>query len=515
MSVRPAVVSLLILLWFGFTPAYGQSIDDLQNSIAATRDRAVQAKLYRQLGDAWVARDNLEQAAEAYLGAFAAGRDSFSPSERLRMAIHLSWADRLNDAEVELRHLLGDDPKNIGARTHLARVLSWSGELDEAIREAEAVLREAPDHQEALLVQADALQWQGRYLEAMPIYRSIIARDSAFDAQVGLARSLLGVGDRLGAMEILSSLKPTDARRKREFARLEDSVRRETRPALESRYNRYSDSDRNRLDRYGLAGNLWAGNQKYGLDYRHTEARDRTRANRAEDFLITVYSRLTDRFSAGAGLGFTQLADRHSSTFAAGHVRLDARLFRGSAGVNVAREALSDTAELVENRIRATHVGLYLTQPLTDRVSVHAGYRYRSFSDGNHANELQLVSQYAVVLAAPRVIVGHRFRFLDFHNQAGSGYFDPNDYIANRAFSSLYYENRFFYTYLEGYLGYQTFRRDGLATDEFIHGGSGSVGVKPLPGLAIEINAEGGNFAAGATSGFNYFIIGPRLLYKF
>jgi tetratricopeptide (TPR) repeat protein len=508
----PAVVFSLLLCTATIAPA--QTVEQLEKSLSSTSDRASQAKLYKQLGDVWVAQDNLDKAGEAYAKALTADRDSFSASERLRMAIYLSWADRLRDSEAELRSLLVQDSKNIAARTHLARVLSWSGELTQAIREADSVLRDAPEHKEALLVRADALQWQGQYLEAIPVYRSILARDGDFDARVGLARSLLAVGDRLGAVENLNALKPANARQKREFARLEEAVNRETRPALEARYNYYSDSDRNRLDRYGLAGNLWLGNQKYGLEYRHTDARDRTRDNRSEDFLMTIYSRLTDRFSAGAGLGFTQLADRHTSTFPTGHVRLDARLFSGSAGVNVAREALTDTAELIENRIRATHAGLYVTQPLTERFSVHAGYRYRSFSDSNHANELQLVSQYAIYLA-PRITIGHRFRLLDFHKQAGSGYFDPNNYIANRAFTSLYYENRFLYTYLEGYFGYQTFRRNGLANDDLIHGGSGSIGVKPLPGLAVEVNAEGGNFAAGATSGFNYFIIGPRVIYKF
>jgi hypothetical protein len=54
-----------------------------------------------------------------------------------------------------------------------------------------------------------------------------------------------------------------------------------------------------------------------------------------------------------------------------------------------------------------------------------------------------------------------------------------------------------------------------VATKEFIHGGSGSVGVKPVTNLAVELNVEGGNFAAGSASGFSYFIIGPRILYRF
>ena len=49
----------------------------------------------------------------------------------------------------------------------------------------------------------------------------------------------------------------------------------------------------------------------------------------------------------------------------------------------------------------------------------------------------------------------------------------------------------------------------------FIHGGAGSLGVKPLANFAIEVNVEGGNFAAGSASGFNYFNIGPRITYRF
>jgi len=430
------------------------------------------------------------------------------------MAIYLSWADRLSESEAELRRVLNQEPKNIAARTHLARVLSWSGALDEAITQSDMVLRDAPDHKDALLVRADALQWQGRYLEAIPIYRKLIARDEDFDARVGLARSQLALGDRTSVVENLRLLKPANARQKRELARLTDAIDRETASSIETRYNHYTDSDGNRLRRYVLTGSLWGGNQKYGLDYRHTDAKDGTRDNRAEDFLFRIYSRLTDRFSGGVGLGFTQLADRHTSNFPTGHGRIDARLFGGSAGINITREVLTDTAELIQNRLRMTNVGMYITQPLTERLSVHGAYQYKSLSDGNHANELQLVSQYAIYLV-PRITVGHRFRLLDFHKQSGSGYFDPNNYIANRAFASLYYENRLFYTYLEGYFGYQTFRRNGLAGDDLIHGGSGSVGVKPWSNLAIELNAEGGNFAAGSTSGFNYFIIGPRISYKF
>jgi hypothetical protein len=39
----------------------------------------------------------------------------------------------------------------------------------------------------------------------------------------------------------------------------------------------------------------------------------------------------------------------------------------------------------------------------------------------------------------------------------------PNRYVANRGFASLYYEHRLFYTYLDSFAGYETFRRKGVA----------------------------------------------------
>jgi tetratricopeptide (TPR) repeat protein len=426
-------VALLILLP---TNASAQSAEQLQKSIASTADTGQQSKLYKQLGDVYVAQDQIEQAADAFSKALALAGDRFTPGERVQMAIYLSWADRLAESQDVLDRVLVQEPKNVPARTHLARVLSWSGKLDEAVRQADIVLQQTPDHKEALLVKADALQWQGKYLEAAPIYQKLSA-EGDFAAGVGLSRSRLALGDRTGALAARDSLRPANSRQKNELTKLGDAIDQETRPSLDWRYNYHRDSDRNRLDRYSLNSGLWIGNQRLGFDYRHTDARDRARDNRADDFLLKVYSRLTDRFAAGAGLGLTRLDDRHTSTFPAGHVRLDARLFAGKVGASVTREVLTDTAELIENRIRMTAAGLYLTQPLSERFSVDAGYQYKSFSDGNHANDLQLVSQFTIFLA-PRITVGHRFRLLDFHKQSRSGFFDPNNYIANRAFSSLY-----------------------------------------------------------------------------
>jgi len=156
-------MTLASILVVGFltlfpTLTLAQSVDELQKAISSTADRAAQAKLYKRLGDTLVEQDNLEQAADAFSKALAAGRESFSANERVQMAVYLSWADRLQESKEELNRLLAQDPKNVPARTQLARVLSWSCELGTAITQAHIVLQRAHNDKTALLVNANLLQ---------------------------------------------------------------------------------------------------------------------------------------------------------------------------------------------------------------------------------------------------------------------------------------------------------------------------------------------------------------------
>jgi len=48
----------------------------------------------------------------------------------------------------------------------------------------------------------------------------------------------------------------------------------------------------------------------------------------------------------------------NTTRFPTGQLRVDARLLDGSVGATPTREVLSDTAELVQNRIRMTTAGL-------------------------------------------------------------------------------------------------------------------------------------------------------------
>src|SRR5690242_12406189 len=78
-----------VLLIFS-TTAWAQTVDELRIAIQSSSDAVTKAGLYKRLGDLLVEQDNLEQAADAFSQALALDRNSFSPRERLQMAIYLS-----------------------------------------------------------------------------------------------------------------------------------------------------------------------------------------------------------------------------------------------------------------------------------------------------------------------------------------------------------------------------------------------------------------------------------------
>lgn len=490
------------------------STETIQQEIQATTDKRKLAGLYKRLGDQYVSQDKMEDGSMAYMEALSICRQAFSVPERLRMAIHISWADRLDDAIEELRLICEESPNDLEARTQLARVLSWKGKLAESIEEADHVLKESPDDVRARIVKADALQWQGRYKAAASLYREILERGENFEARKGLSYCLLALKDPTGAKENSLILQPASPREQREAEKLNEAIDELVRPKLDFLYGYYTDSDDNDVDRYGTSFGWWVRNIRTDLHYKHTEARDERRHGRAEDATLSAYMSFVPVMGMGGGLGFNQVKVDKSENSLTGHFELDFRVFKGNLGGIFSSEILTDTAELMENRIRMTTAGFSVYQAVTGRVSLFGGYSRKYFSDDNRAHDAQFASEYRVTLN-PQVRIGYRFRFLDFERQSLSGYFDPNDYVANRFFSSLYLERNPLYAYSEFFLGHQYYRRYSVSNSDFIFGGSGSVGVRPIEKIYLEFYIDGGNNAAGTVTGFNYVTLGPRILASF
>ena len=510
------LVTLFSLCCWTSSPAIAQE-EGLEQAIKAKIDAIDKAKgdqekaiLHKELGDLLISKDEVNKAADEFLQALSLYR-GFSQDERLQMAVYLSWAGKYNEAINELNVILSENPGNLKAQLQLARTLSWAGKNEEAIRRADSILKESPDNRDALLIKANALSWKGSPREAIPIYEALLAEEEDFDARLGLARAYLAIGKREAALENSRLLEPMYPYQKRECDKLADALQKATQSDVATQFSHYHDSDGNDVNKYTALCNFWIYNLKADVLYTHTDAEDDTRDNRAEEARVNLYSKVTDSLGIGAGAGVAQAGDGDSDTFGTWNVRADFDVYNGALGGSVSRSLFSETAELIDNQIMVTTANAYFFQNLTDRWFSSISYTFRDYSDDNHSNDGQFLVRYAIFPQNPKVSLGYRFRYLNFERQTRDGYFDPNDFISNQAIASLYCERGKFYSYLEPYIGYQTFRRYGEDSSDLVGGGAGSVGIRVTKNLSVEAYAEGGSFSVEAAGGFSYYLVAARL----
>jgi tetratricopeptide (TPR) repeat protein len=519
------IASTLVLLWAGAVlaaePAELFREGKADEARAAYRQRIEQAAtpkdkamLHKELGDLFAGIDNYTEASREYVAALSLSRD-FPTAERVRMAVGISWADRLDDAVRELRAVLADEPGNVPARIHLARTLSWQSKLDEAITEANRVLIGEPENRDALLVKANSLRWQGKTEAAIPIYQGLLTGREDFDARIGLAYSLLARGDKKGSQENVALLKPTYAYQKRDLKRLLEEIDNATNHTVAAGYTYYNDTDDNRYDRYGLSYTYQEPGWSVTTQYLLSDNRDPSRNNDVNSLLAGGYARVAGRFGVGAGVGAHVVNNSDTNTIMTWRLNADADVGKGAVGVGVRKELYIDTAELVEKRIRVLALNAYASQRLTDRFSLYGGYTWRDYSDDNNSNDLTISPSYTLYAKNPVVRTGYRFRYLDFDRQSRGGYFDPKNFTSHQLFVSLDWKKDRFSLFLEPYGGYQSFDRNNDHTSDLFGGFTGVLGYRITKGLLAEVNGEFGNYAVGATSGYEYYLVGTRLAYSF
>jgi tetratricopeptide (TPR) repeat protein len=489
-----------------------ESAEYYDKAIAATKDTREQALLYKRLGDLYVSHEDYGKAADEFLQALSLASSAFSEQDRLGMAITISWAGRYDDAVTILRSILAEDPKNRDARIHLAQILSWASKLDEAGKEAEEVLKQYPENQDALLVKANVLRWRGEARASIPVYEKALAQSDNFDVQIGLAYAYLDIGDKEKATEISRTLKPQYASQNKELASFRDALCRVRASHIGIGYSYYQDSDGNTVNRSGLLYGFWSGNWESELAYWVIEAKD-LRHEWAETISITTHRR-EGRLGVGAGAGINSTAGGTRNDLV-GQGNADISIGWWSFGVNASREVLSDTAELIQNRIRRTAGTLSVSQTASSRLTFSESYSHAVYSDSNDADDLQASARYAVMQAPLKAAVGYRYRYWDFRRQSGSGYFDPDNFNSHQVFVSLSAEHKGFHASLEPYTGYQSFNRYGERSADFFAGYSASVGWNMTKCAVLELNGEGGNYAGGSTAGFNYYMVGFKLIVNF
>ncbi len=489
------------------------TIESYRKELQDSNDSEEKALLHKKLGDLYVTRDAYKNAAEEYIRALSV-RQKFSPLERLRMAVAISWGDRLDEAVTEFRSLVDEDPQNSDARIHLARTLSWSGRFDESLIEVEAVLGRYPDSRDALLIKANVLRWKGENDEALILYRALLDKQENFDARLGYTYALFARGDEAGARESMALLTAAYPYQENELKKLRDELNK-PKPAQQVRgdakFTNYRDNDGNDVNRYAATYSFPVSDLKNQFSYVHIEARDRLRRNNADIVSAEIRAQMTRQLGVGAGLGVISYRNGDAPDFPVGHLKADAETPLGSVGVTLSREPFTDTADLLEKRIRVAAARVYLSRGLFGRTSFYGGYGYADYSDGNNSDDLLLSLRHDLRRENPRMSAGYRFRYLDFNRQSSGGYFDPNYFVSHQLYLNTAFEKERFSGAAELYIGQQSYKRNGAGQNEMFSGGAASIGYKLTKNYAVEANVEGGDYALQTATGFSYFLYGFRL----
>ncbi len=410
-------------------------------------------------------------------------RDPQDVGSRKRLALLLSWNDRLGEAEEMYRTLLAERPHDDEVTAELAKVYSWDGKY----RESEALYRELlaarPSDPSLRLRYAEVLGWDGRYGDARKIYLDMIAkREETADAAVGLGNLALWEGDLGGATrwyERALAVHPGDARarvglaqvreaqgRKRDALRETEAVLRESprdrdarrvkeriesslRPFVSAAFDRFLDTDDNDLKLY----RLWGG---FHLDpqseltvtwLRHAATSNCTLTplcdgapgehprlgERFEDHANTLMGAYDATLASGLGVGGRlgavrrELFSGRSTTEALGGawVSLNPDPDLGY-GFSAGREAILDTAPLMENKIDFDSVAGNVTWAFGGLWTLRGNAAHSWVTDGNRRESAFASLGARLPVKRPRTVLGVSGRWLHYAENPESGYFSPD-----------------------------------------------------------------------------------------
>lgn len=499
-------------------------------------------KLRPQLGDIWLqlgllqlAEGQYRQARASLAQAIRLNQDPF-PAQ-LAHARSFSWQGDYRKAEAHYRRLLQEHPYSLEALLGLATALQWQERWSQAEQVYRDILDKEPENVEARLAMGNLWRSQDMFVQAEAAYQEILRRDPTH-AAARLARARLGVLRRdLGRAqdEVAEVLRthPDDAEAWLARARLEHLLGEEAKslvslkearrwaplgrpvrqawrrynedhdPALEPLLRRSRDGDGNHFQSLGarLSFDL-DPDQRLSL---YAEQQHQTNAGQGLSTDVTLAmvgwrGRVASGVQLRAGLGMAALpgGGRPIGLLACNWTpTLDDSLW-----VTYSSEVLTDTPQLVLNRVGLQQAGFQFRHAFTDQDSLDVGYQRGFFTDSNTRN-LYSASYFHDFLDRPRLSLGAAFRGMDYAFPSSAGYFSPSTYRLTEAVLRLdnhVLDDRWLYS-LEAAVGLQ---HVAGRPDQTVSRFSASLGYRVTDWLELEAGAFTTNSAAASQAGYSY-----------
>jgi tetratricopeptide (TPR) repeat protein len=437
-----------------------------------------------------------------------------------RLGLLYSWDNRLEDSIGAYRKALAVDPVDDEAKRELAKINSWAGHFAEAEAGYQELIAAHPEDATLKLDQARILGWQNRFAEARAIYEPLIAaKDHPIEAAVGMGdisawagnlpeaerwyrqvlkadpdneAALIGLArvhhwqgkDRNAVREIDQAVErfPKSREAKKAHQEIHDPLR----PYVSPYWNRVIDTDSNDVIESRLTGGFHLDPQMT-LDFAlsHFDARFRCETasqcagvdplsipEEAEDEGDRFEARYATRFSdilflnASLGAARQEGFSGNELTQAIGSGSFDLYVAPNVGfGFSVSRQALFDTARIIDNHIRLSAADARLDWRFAERWRLRAGAQHAWFSDDNQRNVINVVVSVLLPLRRPRLSLAYALRYLtyqdDEQDQLDNGYFAPTKFLSNLLVASVsdnLFHRRFYYS-VELTGGVQSFDR--------------------------------------------------------
>lgn len=440
------------------------------------------ADLVRE-ADAAFARRDYDAARRLYEQAVTRGADGVHALHRL--ALLRSWAGDLGASAAAYRRALERAPGELDLSLELASVLERKNDLREAIRiyealraahadeprvllglgralgrkgrhaEADAVLRDMQDRRlepiRAHVARARLLAAQGRFDRAADFYRDALRADPRnLEARLGLAENEHAQGfDRKAVQQIEAIV--LDHPESREARDLQKEIHDALRPRIRVDGTRLSDDDSNRLDSAVAAYTFMAEPQTsvtigYGLHDASVRCESRAVCDElappsgpfsieagasAEILDAGLISRIigpiTFHARAGAARQETFGEKRRTVGIGGGFLRWQVGPRLALVGTG-GREALVDTAPLVDRGLRVDTAEVRMEFRFRPSWLLTAGAGYGSYSDRNARRSASASIEWRLPIVRPRVAGTFEALFREFNEDTDHGYFDPLRY---------------------------------------------------------------------------------------
>ncbi len=200
-------------------------LERLRQAEDSNESATVRARYYKELGDLYLAKYDLELAATAYEEAIAL--DGWAPAARLGLAETLLLQEKPQEALEHLRTAVALSPGAVEAQIALANALDLQGQQTEAMTIYFNTANKHPGSERATLALARAWQDRNRGDRAERSFRDTIEHNpGAADAYVGLAELRMDMGAYDEAEELLNTARRIDFNNVSSYIRLGDLEQR-------------------------------------------------------------------------------------------------------------------------------------------------------------------------------------------------------------------------------------------------------------------------------------------------